>query len=255
MSNDASAAAQTHNTEPGPREMSAPAANPNARVYRGVWTGVRQFNEDTFLYSLRLELGAGDAPLPLVPGQFVQIYRDADPKARSRAYSVASLPSALPGLEFCIKLYPGGLLSEYFKTVQLGMPVVIKAPFGRFTLRSGANTPSVFVVTGTGIAPVRPMVQALLASDSKATVTLIQGHRTESGIFFREEFAALAQQHANFAYVPTISPRYVTQVLRELKLEPSTHFYLCGNPAMVREASVQLVERGVPIPQIAVEKW
>jgi len=257
MSNDASAAAQTHNPEPEPREMSAPAGNPNARVFRGTWTSVEQLNEDTFVYRARLELGAGEI-LSFAPGQFAQIYRDADPKQRSRAYSIASSPEQLPDIEFCIKLYPKGMLAEYLRTVRPGMPIVLKAPFGRFTLRGpavGANSPSVFVVTGTGIAPVRPMVQELLLSDPTVNATLIQGHRSERGIFFRDEFAALAKQHANFTYVPTISPRYVTQVLREHKFESSTNFYLCGNPAMVREASVQLVERGVPIKQIAVEKW
>jgi ferredoxin-NADP reductase len=249
MSNNASAAAQT---------QSPPAANPNARVYRGVWSDVRQLNEDTFLYRVRLELGPNERALSFAPGQFVQIYRNADPKDRSRAYSVASVPVQLPELELCIKLYPAGLLSEYLRTIKPGMPITLKAPFGRFMLRAddaAADVPRVFVVTGTGVAPVRSMIHALLAANAAAHVTLIQGHRSENGIFFRDEFERLAAKHGNFTYLPTVSPRYVTHVLRSLMLAPETRYYLCGNPAMVREASVQLLERSIAVKQIAVEKW
>lgn len=249
MLNDASAAEQT---------QSPPSANPNARFYGGVWSGVRQLNEDTFLYRVRLDSGTNPPALQFAPGQFAQIYRDADLKDRSRAYSIASVPSELPELEFCIKHYPNGLLSTYLNTIKPGMPITLKGPFGRFTFRDGdatTDTPRIFVVTGTGIAPVRSMVRALLAADAAANVTLIQGHRSPSGIFFRKEFERLASEHSNFKYLPTVSPRYVTHVLQSLTLARDTRYYLCGNPAMVREASVQLVERNVPIKQITVEKW
>lgn len=268
MQSNASAAERTHNpTRPSatrtPREMSAPAANPLARVFRGVWTAVRPLNADTSFYQVRLDSPAGsDATLDFLPGQFVQIYRAADPKARSRAYSIASTPEQLPLLDFCIKRYPKGLLSRYLATVKPGDPVALRGPFGRFKV--GVGDTHIFVVTGTGIAPVRAMLSELMSKRPTARITLIHGHRSADGIFFRHEFKKLAAEHSNFNYIASVSHSdatnpsergYVTDILQSLKLEPETRYYLCGNPAMVRTASLQLLDRNIRITQIAVEKW
>ncbi|MFO0702996.1 MAG: FAD-binding oxidoreductase [Candidatus Andersenbacteria bacterium] len=266
MSSTAPGAVPAHSTE-----MSAPAANPNARVYRGVWSAVRPLDADTSFYQVRLDAGANGAAagLEFRPGQFVQIYKNADPTQRSRAYSIASTPAQLPLLDFCIKRFPGGLLSAYLETVKVGDPVTLKGPFGRFILRDAhvavaSDQPIVLVATGTGIAPIRSILNSLLERKPDAKVQLVHGARHETGLYFHDEIEQLTRAHPGCACSCTCSQPstawqgatgYVTDVLSNAKLNLEAEYFLCGSPAVVRSTSLLLRERGVPLERIHIEKW
>jgi NAD(P)H-flavin reductase len=66
------------------------------------------------------------------------------------------------------------------------------------------------VATGTGIAPFRAHLQGLFPpggpnrSQGKE-IWLVYGARYETGLYYHEEFEALAAHYPNFHYLPTLS--------------------------------------------------
>jgi NAD(P)H-flavin reductase len=71
-------------------------------------------------------------------------------------------------------------------------------------------TDSIFVATGTGVAPMRAYLQWLFPAGGAdrsqgKDIWLVYGTRYESDIYYRAEFEALAERVPNFHYLPTLS--------------------------------------------------
>ncbi|WP_447415019.1 FAD-binding oxidoreductase, partial [Clostridium perfringens] len=77
-----------------------------------------------------------------------------------RSYSLANAPRADGLLELIVKRYPGGRLSGYwFERAKPNDLIRIEGPFGTFFLRDDGPTNIVFLATGTGIAPVKALLE------------------------------------------------------------------------------------------------
>lgn len=153
---------------------------------------------------------------PFTSGQFISAVAD-DPKGKqqTRAYSIASAANE-NRFELCVNRVPEGFFSNHLADLtdlSPGGTIQVHGPHGHFILRQPI-TDSIFVATGTGIAPMRGFAQWLFPetgpdagldrSDGK-DIWLVYGTRHESEIYYREEFEALAARKPNFHYLPTLS--------------------------------------------------
>ena len=144
-----------------------------------------------------------------VPGQFVSVVA-TDPRGRleTRAYSIASAPRA-NRFDLCLNRVEGGYFSNLLPDLEVGATIQIEGPLGFFTLREPIAD-SIMVATGTGVAPIRGILQWMFPeggpdrSEGKE-IWLVFGTRNEGDIYYREEFEALALRHANFHYMATLS--------------------------------------------------
>src|SRR5205085_9867112 len=88
-----------------------------------------------------------------------------------------------------------------------GAAVKFHGPHGHFVL----NTPvrdSLFIATGTGIAPIRGMLHWLLADESRHAgrqFWLVFGSRYAHDVYYHQEFLDFEKRFANFHYLPTLS--------------------------------------------------
>lgn len=143
------------------------------------------------------------------PGQFVSaVADDAESKEQTRAYSIAS---AMNGNRFdlCLNRVDDGFFSNLLIDLPVGDTIKIYGPNGFFTLREPIAD-SIFIATGTGVAPMRGFLQWLFPADGTdrtagKEIWLVYGTRYESEIYYRDEFEAYAAKHANFHYMPTLS--------------------------------------------------
>jgi CDP-4-dehydro-6-deoxyglucose reductase len=198
-----------------------------------------------------------------VPGQFVSMNEVINGKKITRAYSLASAPSETNRFELCLNLVHEGLLSPRLFVMQPGETVDIRPPLGMFVLRNPPRD-SVFIATGTGIAPFRSILRAELNAASQA-FTLVFGVRYESHLMYRAEFEEMAREFPHFRFLPTLSrpdeswtgrTGHVQAHLQEAIGERrDVDVFLCGLKLMVDDVRNILKEMGFDRKQILFEKY
>lgn len=158
-------------------------------------------------------------------------------------------------------------MSNHLCDLTVGDEIIFQGPFGSFILRPPLRD-TVFIATGTGIAPFRSMLHWLLADPRRhegRNFWMLFGVRSEQDIYYREEFEGLAAAHSNFHFLPTLSrggPEwqglrgYVQQHLPELVgSRVDMHAYICGLDKMVSANRELLKARGWDRKQILYEKY
>jgi NAD(P)H-flavin reductase len=161
-----------------------------------------------------------------------------------------------------------GFLSNWLCNLEVGTRLQFHGPHGLFTLREPRRD-SVFIATGTGIAPIRGMIHWLFERPERAEgheYWLVFGTRYEDNLYYQEEFEQVARKHANFHYVPTLSrcgdrwmgcKGYVQDHVREIvRGREDMRAYICGLNQMV-DANRKLLkeELGWDRKQIVFERY
>jgi ferredoxin-NADP reductase len=145
-------------------------------------------------------------------GQFVSaVAADENGKQQTRAYSIASAASG-NHFELCVNRVENGFFSNHLADLPdlpVGATIQLHGPHGHFVLQEPI-TDSIFVATGTGIAPMRGYLQWLFPADGSdrsqgKEIWLVYGTRYETDIYYKEEFEALERRAPNFHYLPTLS--------------------------------------------------
>lgn len=149
---------------------------------------------------------------PYQPGQFVSaVAFDGKGKQQTRAYSIASAPRG-NRFELCVNRVEEGFFSNHLADLPdlaIGATVEFHGPHGHFLLQEPI-TDSIFVATGTGIAPMRGFIQWLFPENGEdrsggKEIWLVYGTRYETDLYYHEEFEALARRKPNFHYNATLS--------------------------------------------------
>lgn len=209
-----------------------------------------------------------DAPkFGFVPGQWVSLkHAKPDGEEITRAYSIASPPD---GARFalCLNRVQDGFMSNYLCDLPEGAEISAQGPFGNFILRPPLRD-TIFIATGTGIAPYRSMLQWLFADPSRhqeKQFWLVFGSRTQRDIYYHDEFLQLAAEHPNFHYMPTLSRGsdnwpglrgYVQEHVRALaEGHLDRHAYVCGLDKMVSANRELLKSLGWDRKSILYEKY
>lgn len=191
------------------------------------------------------------SPLLYLPGQYIDVIT---PQAR-RSYSLANAPRCDGKLELQIRQVEQGIMSRYwFSDAKVNDLVRLEGPLGTFGLRALPVDSLIFIATGTGIAPVKAILEQLANSAELVAgkrIYVYWGGRSVSDIYWCPEFSGLP-----IKFVPLLSrPQdgwagrigYVQQAVLddELDLKRSA-VYACGSDRMIQSAKVSLVEAGLP---------
>jgi len=182
-----------------------------------------------------------------VAGQWLSFKTNKpDGEEITRAYSIASPPGEDNRLALCLNRVQDGFMSNFLCDMKGGEEISCQGPFGDFTLRPPLRD-TVFIATGTGVAPFRSMLHWLLADPVRhqdKQLSLLFGNRTEGDIYYHEEFLELGARHVNFHYLPTLSRGaaewqglrgYVQEHLPGIvQGRNDMHAYICGLDKMVK---------------------
>jgi propane monooxygenase reductase component len=200
------------------------------------------------------------------PGQYMDF--TVPGTEESRSFSMANTPHRDGLFEFVIKIYPGGLFSEYLaEKVQPGDRLAVEAPFGTFTLRESRTSDLVFVGGGAGMAPMLGLLRSMAERGVERKVTFYYGARTQRDLCFTEELAELGARLSDFTYVPALSHApdddgwtgergMITDVVRRRESRlPGVDAYACGPPPMVDAAIATLSALGVKENDIHYDKF
>ncbi len=161
-----------------------------------------------------------------------------------------------------------GMGSKYMLGLEVGDLVEMLCFLGRFVveeplLTGGDNL--LFVATGTGIAPFKPMIEDILVNKHfKGEVKLVWGMRYEKDLYWLKELEKLDRDFVNFNFELTLSKPETKQrrkgrvgsVVDELTMKWSELVvYLCGSTGMIEEMSAKLQTKGVLKDKIYYEKF
>jgi CDP-4-dehydro-6-deoxyglucose reductase len=172
-----------------------------------------------------------------------------------RSYSMANAPAANSHIELHIRQVSDGVMSQYwFEQAQANALLRLNGPLGSFFLRNVSGLDLVFLATGTGIAPVKAMLEELAGwePDRKPRqVSVYWGGRTAADIYWDPGTSGVEHR-----FVPVLSRPdagwggargHVQQaLLADLPQLQETMIYACGSDAMIHGARAQLTAAGLP---------
>ncbi|MCK6555505.1 ferredoxin--NADP reductase [Candidatus Binatia bacterium] len=193
------------------------------------------------LVTLTLATTLGD----FEPGQWTNVALDLDGNRVRRAYSLASAPGA-PAELFVSRVSGGGLTPKLIELAPGDALLLDPNPLGFFTLKWVPDARELWMLaTGTGLAPYVSMLRQGDVFSRFERIVVVHGVREDSQLAYRDEIRARRVE-----YVPAVSAlngRITALIARgELVIDPRrAHVMLCGNPAMIEEASSMLAERGL----------
>ena len=184
-----------------------------------------------------------------------------------RAYSIASPPSDDNRFALCLNRVQDGFMSNFLCDMREGEEIGCQGPFGDFILRPPMRD-TIFIATGTGIAPFRSMLHWLLSNESRhqgKQLYLVFGNRTEKDSYYHDEFLGLAKDHTTLHYLPTLSRGgpdwqglrgYVQEHVPAIAQgRTDMHAYICGLDKMVKANRELLKSLGWDRKSILYEKY
>jgi Na+-transporting NADH:ubiquinone oxidoreductase subunit F len=185
-----------------------------------------------------------------------------------RAYSTAWMPKDNNFLEFIIRLVPGGICTTWVhNTLKVGDEITITGPYGDFYLNDESQRPVLCVAGGSGVAPVRSILEHLFDKGTEREVWYFFGARAIKDLYYHKENIERAKQHPNFTYVPALSAMdpgdewdgetgFIHTVIDKMIEDPTEmEAYLCGPPVMIDAVIEMLTGKGMPEERISFDKF
>jgi CDP-4-dehydro-6-deoxyglucose reductase, E3 len=204
---------------------------------------------------LKVKLPASDT-FRFRAGQYIDFLLEG---GRRRSFSIANAPAAADHLELHIRRIDGGSFTGHvFDAMKEKDILRFEGPLGSFGFGPGERA-AVLIAGGTGFAPVKSMVEDLIASGRQRPLTLYWGSRTREGLYMDELARTWEQALPGFRYIPVLSEPAPEDgwtgriglvhhaVMADLPDLSSHEAYACGSPAMIDAARADLVSRcGLP---------
>ncbi|KFZ02049.1 hypothetical protein V501_09681 [Pseudogymnoascus sp. VKM F-4519 (FW-2642)] len=200
--------------------------------------------------------------LGLPIGQHIAIRADIDGKSVSRSYTPISNDVDLGRIELVVKVYPGGLITNYLAKLNIGDKVEIRGPKGAMKYNKDYSKNILMIAGGTGITPMYQLIRAICTDDSDNTIVkLLYANNTEEDVLLKKQldaFAAKCPKKFKIEYVLSKPSEgwkgkvgFVTQDLikeQELSASKDTKVMLCGPPPMINAMKNNLGPLGFQLP-------
>lgn len=214
------------------------------------------------VYRFTFSLPRDDDILGLPIGQHVAIRADINGVSVTRSYTPTSNDTDLGKLVLVVKVYPGGLITNYLANLNVGDEVEFRGPKGAMKYHRGLCKHIGMIAGGTGITPMYQLIRSICEDDKDDTkVSLLYANQTVDDILLRDELDEWQRKHPNkftVHYVLNKAPEvweysvgFVTKELIAEKFhtaDKDTKAMLCGPPGMVNAMKNNLVELGFEKP-------
>jgi len=135
-------------------------------------------------------------------GQYIDILL---PDGRRRSFSMASSPAVGNLLELHIRHVPGGeFTGRVFRQMQPKEMLRIQGPFGTFFLRD-VPEPAVLIGGGTGLAPLKSMLEEVREQGCLRPLHLFWGVRARADLYLHDILRRWAEELECLTYTPVLS--------------------------------------------------
>lgn len=247
--------------------MGAANAHPIMRMPARI-ASMRPLSHDTM--QLRLQLAAS-SPFQYHAGQYIDLMLRS---GQRRSYSIANARHTLradgpPILELHVRHAPGGRFSDHvFAGMKPREMLRLEGPYGDSFLREGASRPIILLAAGTGIAPIKAMIEHLEFMQDPRPCALYWGCRRPCDLYLDAWLGKMATKCRDLRYVPVISDALPEDawtgrdgwvheaVLADFPDLSGHQVYACGSLPMVNAARDDFCrEAGLPTQEFFADAF
>lgn len=181
-------------------------------------------------------------------GQYVNLIK----KGIKRSYSLANFNNSR--LEFFIKNFQDGEMSNYwFNEAKPNDLIHIEGPLGTFYLRISEKDSLIFLATGTGVAPIKSILDDLDKNPERIknkNLWVFVGLKYKEDLFWVPDYANLK---VNFVKVLSREKDdfvgfkgHVQDAVLEQKIPlKNAQVYACGSTVMIKASRLKLINNGL----------
>ncbi|HET6953539.1 MAG TPA: globin domain-containing protein [Acidimicrobiales bacterium] len=204
--------------------------------------------------------------LPYLAGQSLSVESPLRPRLW-RYYSPATLPDADGAFELHVRIVDGGPVSTALvQSTQVGDPLRLGPAVGtRLTVPAGAPGDLVLLAGGTGLAPMKAVIQQVAVAGTGKRIDLFWGARRYHDLYDLPAMHALSGASDGVRLVPCVShePTMGSYIESGTAVDvalrhgpwPDHDIYVCGSPAMVAGTMAVLEGSGAPLDRVHVEDF
>jgi Na+-transporting NADH:ubiquinone oxidoreductase subunit F len=239
----------------------------NIRRYKAVVTEIIDYTTDTKGITFKL---TEPASISFTAGQYMQLETKPYDKVKQttmRAYSISSKPEDNTILQLIIRLVPEGICTTWVHNhLTVGEEVTMTGPFGEFIIRD-TEADMIFIAGGSGVAPIKSMLEHLEVVGTTRKMTYFYGARTDRELYLTEQFKGYEKVFPGFQYIPVLSrcldgspwcarTGYIMPLLKDFISDPlKTEAYMCGSPGLLDACQKELLSLGIPRDKIYFDSF
>jgi ferredoxin-NADP reductase len=176
----------------------------------------------------------------------------------SRSYSVASPPDDSNEFDLTIERLDDGEVSTFLHDeVRVGDELEVRGPIGGWFVWRG-DEPALLVAGGSGLVPLMAMLRYARAIGRTDLVRLVTSVRSADDLLYANELSGPETSVLYTRVAPSSSTRPAGRIGRDDLTEvllPNCTAYVCGSAGFANRASDLLVDVGVPVERIRVERF
>jgi CDP-4-dehydro-6-deoxyglucose reductase len=177
----------------------------------------------------------------------------------ARAYSIANLPheAQRDGLEFHVRLHPGGAMSGWLAAARPGTVISLGRPSGRCCYDPAEPGAALLLAgTGTGLAPLAAFVRDALAQSHAGPIIVLRGGADAHALYPDERLRGPGVRTRTC--LRSRGDDLVAAVLDEyarLAQPQAARAYLCGSPGLVIRMRKGLFLAGLSVRRIHCDEF
>jgi NAD(P)H-flavin reductase/ferredoxin len=198
-----------------------------------------QVTDDIHVINMRLK---NPENIRYAAGQFFEF--DIPALGETRAYSMANSHQEGADIEFHVKRIQGGRGSNYLCDLKTGERVTGSGPYGKMQLRD-RDKDLLFVAGGSGMAPIKALLEELFSQPFAHKVWFFYGARTKRDLYLMDEWTKIENDFPNFHFIPALSEHdpedewngevgYIADVVeKHITNGKNMDAFLCGPPILI----------------------
>ena len=181
------------------------------------------------------------------PGQFIVLELSIDNKPRRSAFSIVRKEGK--GFILGVKLRGAGGISAILNELTGPVKATMAGPFGAFALNPHCDQ-HIFVTGGSGITPVRSLLDTLF--DSQNVPTIIYANASPEEAMYGASFRKLHER--GYIRLVEVFDRKIKEALSS-EANPDAAYYVCGPPGLVNATLGYLDNLHIPEARITTERY
>jgi NAD(P)H-flavin reductase/hemoglobin-like flavoprotein len=203
-------------------------------------------------------------PIPYRAGQYVSVETPQRPRLW-RYLSPANAPRQDGLLEFHVRAVNGGWVSRAIVAhSRIGDTWRIGPPMGRLGVEPAADRDLLMVAGGTGMAPIKALLEAIAAREERPRTQVFVGGRTWEDLYDFPSLRKLSYSNSWLDVVPVVEVDddesgaergTLADVVTRYGAWAGYDVLVCGSPAMIRATVSRMLVAGTPLDRIRYDPF